>query len=143
MRSQQNVIAYSLTALMTLFVVACSDDSDTGEQQSASPSTTVTASDLSAADTAKAIEAVKNNWEPCLGAVGASSSSATVESIDDTKTGRPIDKGKRPVIVHVQWDEKEADFLVALEGHLTGAALFGDVSKALVAEAKAAGGGDC
>ena len=105
-------------------------------------STTVSSTTLSDNDIAEATAAVKDNWETCISAVGASSSSATVELIDDTKTGRPVDKGNRPVVVHVQWGDKEADFLVALEGQLTGAALFGDVSRDLVAKAKAAGG-DC
>jgi hypothetical protein len=146
MRSLRNVIAFSLTVSLALFVGACSDDSKDATQETPSSSNDGPSnndpSQLSEADVAKATAAVKDNWETCIAAAGASSSSVTVEPIDDTKTGRPVDEGKRPVVVHVQWEGKEADFLVALEGQLTGAALFGDVSNAMVAEAKAAGG-DC
>jgi hypothetical protein len=144
MGSRRIRVARTLAVCVLILPAACSDESTKGEDDVPSASTTPSgpSTKLSDADIAEATTAVKDNWETCISAVGASSSTATVEPIDDTTTGRPVDKGNRPVVVHVQWDEKEADFLVALDGQLTGAALFGNVSKALVAAAKAAGG-DC
>src|SRR4051812_269125 len=95
----------SLTAVLLVFAAACSGGSDKAENNTSGtpPASTSPGSDqLSSADTAKAIAAVKTNWDTCLSAVGVSSSSATVAPIDDTKTGRPIDKGNHPVVVHVQ-----------------------------------------
>jgi hypothetical protein len=141
MRSKTIFVTRTLTACVLTLLAACSGESNKSEDITPSPST-VASTQLSDADIAEATAAVADNWDTCISAVGASSSSATVEPIDDTKTGRPVDKGKRPVVVHVAWDDKDATFLVALEGQLTGAALFGDVAKDLVAAAKVAGG-DC
>ena len=140
MRSKTFSVARTLSVCALTLLAACSGESNKSED--ATPSSSTASTQLSDADIAEATAAVADNWDTCIGAVGASSSSATVEPIDDTKTGRPVDKGMRPVVVHVQWDDKDATFLVALEGQLTGAALFGDVARDLVAAAKTAGG-DC
>jgi hypothetical protein len=99
-------------------------------------------SGLSKADIAQAVEAVHVNWDKCLARIGVSSATATVAIIDDARTGRPVDKGNRPVLVHVKWGAKRATFIVDLEGQLTGAALRGSVAKAMVEAAQQAGG-DC
>jgi hypothetical protein len=110
-----------------LVCVSCSSSSGSG---------------LSKADIAQAVEAVHTNWDKCLSRIGVSSATATVEAIDDSRTGRPIDEGKRPVLVHVKWGAKRATFIVDLEGQLTGAALRGSVANAMVEAAKQVGG-DC
>jgi hypothetical protein len=83
---------------------------------------------------------VSTNWDRCLAAINVSSATASVEAISDSATGRPIDKGNRPVVVHVKWGAKSAAFLVDLKGNLTGAALHGPTATAMVAAAKKAGG---
>ena len=92
-------------------------------------------------EAATAMRAVTTNWGRCLAAVNVSSDTATVAAIDDSSTGRPIDKGNHPVVVHVKWGAKSAAFLVDLKGRLTGAALYGPTATAMIAAAKQVGAG--
>jgi hypothetical protein len=134
-------------ALACLASAACSSSGKASPPSNAASITTttqrVTASgDLTQAEIAKAIGAVRTNWDRCLASVNVSSASASVEAIDDSSTGRPVDRGNRPVLVHVKWEAKSAAFLVDLKGRLTGAALYGATATAMVDAAKRAGG-DC
>jgi hypothetical protein len=95
---------------------------------------------LSGGDVSQAIGAVSTNWTRCLATIGVSTDGATVETIADSKTGRPIDVGNHPVLVRVKWGAKSATFLVDLEGHLHGAALYGPVAVAMRDAARKAGG---
>lgn len=130
---------------VALALTACSDSSDTSDAQQGGGSETTFASSgpLSAAERAAAIRALSENWGACLSAVDVETADATAEPIDDEKTGRPVDKGNRPVLVSVKWEDKTVAFLVALKGPLqNGAAARDDDARALIAAAKAAGG-DC
>lgn len=90
-------------------------------------------------DVATAIEAVEASWGECLDLVGVTADDAIVVLVTAAETGRPIDRGARPVAVDLGGNVL---FLVQLDGTLEGAAVGSQEAEDLLDRASALGG-DC